>query len=229
MLSDHLKRIDERLWCLESYFVVWGCRGSVRMTVIETSAGLLLYSPVRLTSEMVAKLQSIGRIAAIVAPNLFHHMFLRPCSAAFPSARVLIAQGLQTKIGVIPGAEEITAQTIFGPPNELSHFVFDGHSLQETVLFHHPTGTLITADLIYNYGPRQYPAERAFFRAIGCYGAPKVAFYHRFSIKNKRSVRHLIDTVSSWHARRIIMSHGDIIESNDAQRLFAKAWERFAS
>ena len=64
-------------------------------------------------------------------------------------------------------------------------------------------------------------------REIG-YGEPKVAFYHRFSIRNKHSVQALIDTVSSWKVRRIIMSHGDIVESDDAAQLFAAAWARFA-
>lgn len=223
-----LRQIDRRLWCLESYFVVCGCRGSVRMTAIETMAGLVLYSPVRLTMETVAQIESIGRVAVIVAPNLFHHLFLRQCRATFPEARVLIARGLEAKIGALPGAEEISTKTRFCAEDAFDHFVFDGHALHETVLFHRPTTTLITADLIYNFGPRQYLAERTFFRAIGCYGAPKVAFYHRYAIKQKQSVSRLVETVSLWQPRRIIMSHGDIIECNDAASLFAAAWAPFA-
>ena len=227
-LSSSLRKIDERLWCLESYFVVWGCRGSVRMTVLETSTGLVLYSPVRLTPEVAATLSAMGRVATIIAPNLFHHLFLRSCIAAFPSAKALVARGLEAKIGAVPGAEEITADTTVGEADDIAHFVFAGHTLHETILFHRPTSTLITADLLYNYGPRQFPAERAFFRAIGCYGSPRVAFYHRFSIVDKKSVEQLIDTVAAWRARRIIMSHGDIIEGEDASSLFVAAWKRLA-
>lgn len=223
-----LTRITAGLWSLESTFVVWGCRGSARMVVVETASGLVLYSPVRLAPENIDELKSIGPVATIVAPNLFHHMFLRPCQAAFPAANVLVARGLEAKIGAIARSQEITAGTRIGPPSEIAHFVFDGHTLHETVLFHRPTSTLITADLLYNYGPRQYPAERMFFRAIGCYGAPKVAFYHRFAIRDRRSVRRLVDTVSTWGPRRIVMSHGDIVEDDDAAALFAAAWERFA-
>lgn len=225
---DGLRLIDQQLSCLDSHFVVWGCRGSVRMTVIETAVGLLLYSPVMLTLEAVAEIRKMGRVAVIVAPNLFHHMFLQPARVTFPEARVLVAGGLEAKIGPIPGSEEITAETAFGAPDEIDHFVFDGHALHETILLHRPTATLITADLLYNYGPLQYPAERTFFRAIGCYGMPKVPFYHLFSIQDKQSVSRLIDTVLSWRVRRIIMSHGDIVESNDASLLFKAAWARFA-
>lgn len=224
-----LRLIDQELWCLDTHFVVWGCRGSLRMTVIETSVGLLLYSPVRLTPEVVAEIKRIGRVAVIVAPNLFHHMFLRPSRVTFPEARVLVADGLESKIGTIAGSEAITDETAFGARDEIDHFVFDGHALHETILLHRPSATLITADLLYNYGPLQYPAERAFFRAIGCYGIPKVPFYHKFSIRNKQSVRRLIDTVVSWRVRRIIMSHGDIIENKDASLLFAAAWAPFAN
>lgn len=198
------------------------------MSVVGTSAGLMIYSPVHLSESMIAELKQLGEVAAIIAPNLFHHMYLRDCISALPQARVLIAPGLEKKIGVIPNAEEFTAKTEFGT-QEIDHFMFTGHALQETIIFHRATGTLITADLIYNYGPRQYPAERMFFRTIGCYGAPKVAFYHRFAITDKKSVANLIKTVSSWKIRRIIMSHGDIIESDEASSIFAKAWARYAA
>jgi hypothetical protein len=227
--SAHRQRVDDHLWCLDSHFVVWGCRGSLRMTVVETSSGLVIYSPVRMTSDIVAGLSQIGRVAVIIAPNLYHHMVLRPCQALFPEARVLVPRGLEAKIGAVPGAEVVTSQTVVAAPDELGHVVFDGRAIRETMLVHQATGTLITADLVYNYGPRQHLAERTFFRAIGCYGAPKVAFYHRFSIEDKRSVRRLIETVLAWQVRRIILCHGDTVESPSASAAFAAAWERFAA
>jgi len=198
------------------------------MTVIATARGLVMYSPVALSPATCSALKQMGTVEAIVAPNLYHHMFLRACCSAFPSAKVLVAPGLQAKIGAIDGAEEISTDTVVSASGEFQHYVFSGHSLRETILFHQPTGSLITADLLYNYGPRQFPAERLFFRSIGCYGSPAVAFYHRFSIRDKSSVRHLINAVTSWPIRRIVMCHGDIIEAENASSLFADAWFRFS-
>lgn len=221
-------QLDAGVWCLESHFVVWRCKGSLRMTVIETRRGTVIYSPVALASAHIDQIRQMGRVAAIIAPNLFHHMFLRPCMAAFPEARVLIPAGLEAKIGAVRGAEVMTADLDLGVPGEIAHHIFAGHKLRETVLFHRPTATLITADLLYNFQRENFPAEKLFFRAIGSYGAPCVTFYHRFAIEDRASARALMEAVKAWRVRRIVMSHGRILTADDAGEIFAGAWARFA-
>lgn len=109
----------------------------------------------------------------------------------------------------------------------IAHYSFMGHKLHETILFHRPSGTLITADLLYNYQSEQFRAEKIFFGLLGCYGSPTVAFYHRFAIKNKAAVSALINQVTTWPIRRIIMSHGRIIEGKDVTQQFTNAWRKF--
>jgi hypothetical protein len=228
MLPKPLLQIDKGLWCLDSHFVAWGCKGSLRMTLIETQGGIVIYSPVALAASHLDLIHRIGDVSTIIAPNLFHHFYLRPCIAAFPKARVLVPQGLTEKIGSIPDAEIMTEWLDIGASEELDCHIFAGHTLRETVLFHRPTGTLVTADLLYNYQPEHFTAEKVFFRMIGCYGAPSVAFYHRFAVEDKASVRALIDTVRRWPVRRIVMSHGRIIDSEAGSEIFANVWARFA-
>ena len=79
MSSEKIKKIDEGVWCLESYFLSLGCRGSLRMTILKTQSGLLLYSPVALDAEIIASIRALGTVTDIVAPNKMHHMYLRPC------------------------------------------------------------------------------------------------------------------------------------------------------
>lgn len=227
-LSAMLTPIDDGLWGLGSFFVTWGCRGSLRMSVLKTSQGLLLYSPVALTARDVDDIGRIGTVATIVAPNLFHHFHLRAAMAAFPDARVLIPEGLEAKIGPVAGAVTIARDTRVAPPDEIDSCTFAGHYLRETVLFHRPTGSMITADLMYNYQREHFRAEKLFFGALGCYGAPNVPFYHRFAIADRTAVRDLIDTVRRWAPRRIVMSHGRIFESPRAAEVFATVWSRFA-
>ena len=228
MSLETIKKIDEGVWCLESYFLSLGCRGSLRMTILKTQSGLLLYSPVALNAEHVASIRALGKVTDIVAPNLFHHMYLRPCVAAFPDANCWVPEGLLEKIGPVDGAQIITPDIIFGNDDNIKKFTLTGHRIQETMIFHEPSRTLLTADLLYNYQSEQYPAEKLFFWMIGNYGRPNVAFYHRFSIKDKSSIQCMIDTVTSWPINRIIMSHGRIIESADAGTIFADAWKSFA-
>lgn len=221
-----LIKLTNGVWILNSYFKAFGCKGSIRMTVLQTAESLLLHSPVRLGEPEVRAINRLGDVHAIIAPNLFHHKFLRDCASIFPSARLLMPEGLEAKIGPVPGAE------VMGPglrfPSEIAHLTVDWHRyLKETLLFHRPSRTLVTADLLYNYHREQHLGERIFFRLIGCYGAPKVAFYHRFSIREKVAVREMVGWVESLQPRRIIMSHGRIVEGDDASALFARAWAPF--
>ncbi len=228
MAEETLRLIDKGLWCLNSNFVIWGCKGSIRMTAIEAKNGIILYSPVALSSAHLEEIARLGQVSAIVAPNLYHHLYLRSCVASFPNARVLVPEGLAEKIDPIPRAEVMTDAPLFGVEDEIDHALFKGHRLRETVLFHRPTQTLITADLLYNFQPENTKAEKLFFRAIRCYGSPSVPFYHRFAIEDKASVKTLTAQVQRWGVRRVIMSHGRIIENEDGSAIFANAWARFA-
>ncbi|MGZ3298123.1 MAG: hypothetical protein ACXU8U_00850 [Asticcacaulis sp.] len=218
-----ITRVADGLWCLESHFVTCGCKGSLRMTMIETARGLVLHSPVALSARHIEEIRAIGPVHAIVAPNLYHHFYLRDGIAAFPDARVLVPQGLAEKIGPIPGA------TVMRPGLDLAlegveSYSFTGHWLNETVLFHRPSGTLITADMVYNYRSEHFVFERLFFRLIGCYGKPGVALYHWFATPDKHAVWQGIETIRAWPIRRIIMSHGRIFEADNAGDVFASAW-----
>lgn len=228
MHSSTITQIAPGLSCLGSQFKVWGCTGSVRMSVIGAGNDLVIYSPVALDASHIAQIAALGRVGTIIAPNLYHHMFLRDAVTTFPNARVLVPSGLETKIGAVPRAETMTADVSLGLPADLEHHVFAGHAIRETCLFHRPSGTLITADLLYNYHAEQFPAERAFFGLIGIYGRPAVPFYHRFAIQDKSGVRQLIDKVRSWPIRRIVPCHGRVVESHDAGAVFAAAWGRFS-
>jgi hypothetical protein len=223
-----LKRIDDGLWVVDSHFASWGCRVSIRMTVMKTEAGLLLHSPVHLEPDDVAAIGRLGPVHAIIAPNLYHHFHVRDCAALFPKARVLVPEGLQERIGPIARAEVMASDATVDLPNDVDHLVVAGHRmLRETLLFHRPTATLVTADLIYNYHAEHHLAEKSFFRLIGCYGAPKVAFYHAFSIQSPHVAVELIEVVRRWRPQRIVMSHGRIIEDEQAAELFAAAWMPF--
>lgn len=227
MTLSAIRSVDHGLWVLDKHFVITGCRASVRMTILRVGDGLMLYSPVEMTGDERAAVNALGTVHAIVAPNLYHHLFLRAAVEAWPAARVFVPEGLDAKIGAIPRAEVMGPQTDFGGSDALEFFVFSGHAIHETIFRHVPTKTLISSDLIYNYSADQFPAEKLFFRCLGCFGSPNVPFYHRFAIRDRTSLTSLMEWVQEREIRRLIMSHGRIYDGEDAGALFRRVWSRF--
>jgi len=222
-----LQSLAPGLWCLNSHFHSPVFRGSARMSVVRGDEGVVLYSPVTLEPEDRRALEALGPVAAIMAPNLYHHAFLRAAAEAFPGARVFVPEGLEAKIGPVPRAETVSRKHPPTLPGGIDHFILDRHAIRETILFHRDSRTLVTSDLLYNYQPEHNPGEKAFFRLMGCYGAPKVVFYHRFAIRDRAAIEELVAQVRAWAPRRIVMSHGRIVEDADAAEIFARAWEPF--
>jgi len=223
-----LQPIANGLWCANSHFRTLLFKGSVRMTVLAGEGGLVLYSPVVLDEALLRELAALGPVAAIMAPNTYHHFFLKAAAEALPAARVFVPEGLEAKIGPVPRAETVTRNCPAVLPGGIDQFTFDRHAVHETMLFHEASRTLVTSDLLYNYQSEHGAGEKAFFRLIGNYGAPKVAFYHRYAVREKAAVHELVAQVRAWAPRRIVMSHGRIVDSPDAAEIFAAAWQRFA-
>lgn len=221
-----LQKIDHNLWVKDSYFKALGCKASTRMTIINSSKGLWVHSPVAITAAEIAEIKSIGEVFAIVAPNLFHHMHFAEFSSHFPQATCWAAQGLADKIANLPKHQILDDSKPIFIDSEISQLQMNGHKLNETLFFHTASSSLITADFIYNYQAEQYNAEKFLFWLLGCYGKAAVPFYHASSIVEKPKLLHNLNAISNLPIKRIIMSHGRIIEANDAAKIFAKAWHK---
>jgi len=69
-----------------------------RMAVIRLSDGrLFIWSPVRLTEILRAEVDTLGRVAHIIAPNSLHHLFLVEWKSTYPGAKVYAPPGLRKK------------------------------------------------------------------------------------------------------------------------------------
>jgi hypothetical protein len=222
-----LQSIAEGLWTVDGRFRTPIFTGSVRMTVLAGDGGLVLHSPVALTDPDVEAICGIGPVAAILAPNTMHYQSLKAAAEAFPAARVYVPAGLEKKIAPPVRAEVISRLHRPELPGGIEHFLFDRHAINECVLFHRSSRTLVTADLLYNYQREHGRGEKIFFGLLGCYGAPKVAFYHRFALPDKSAVHELVAQVREWAPRRIVMGHGRIVEDDNAARVLAMAWQPF--
>ncbi len=194
---------------------------STRMTVVGLAdGGLFLHSPVRLNDGLRTELDEIGTVRAIVAPNKAHHLFVGDYVAAYPEARLYGALGLPNKrkdlvfFGLLsdePRPEwrgEIEQRMVRGAP-----------MLNEVVFFHPATRTLVLTDLVFNVpegGVWGVPIVCRLMGAAGNFGPHRLI---RWAIRDKAAARESLGFIMRWDFDRMIMAHGDIVESGGKKML----------
>jgi hypothetical protein len=196
-----------------------------RMTVIRLAdGGLFLHSAVRLDAETRQALDGLGPVRAVVAPSKVHHFFVGDYIAAYPAARVFGAPGLAEK------RRDLTFHGILSDdaPAEwrgaIEQHVFRGATLMNEVVFFHPaTRTLLLTDLAFNVPPRPTagPRARLFYWLVGAAGRFGPHRLVRLGIRDRRAARASVDKILQWDFERIIVTHGDVLETGGHERFAA--------
>lgn len=225
-MPSQLRKIDENIWVVDDSFVILGVKGSARMTIVRFGDGqLFIHSPTMIDDQLSDQIEALGAVAHIVAPNLFHHLFFMACAKRFPNAQCWAPKGLGEKLkGELPDHQLLDDGNPVVSSGELEQIALKGHGIRETVFFHAPSKTLITADMIYHYQGDQYPSETLFFRLVAKFGELSLPFYHKFAAGDKSVFLAGIERAKAWPFERIIMSHGAIYEGIAAREKFAQAW-----
>ena len=209
-----LVRHDTDLWSAEHTFR-WQAGLipiPVRMTVIRLRDGqLIVHSPVPLSPELRDELDALGPVAFIVVPEA-HGKFAAQVARAYPSARLLPAPGSLADQPPAAWAEQVE-----------SHLVL-GFRLNEVVLFHRPSRTLVLTDLCFNIQRSSSGVARAFFRANGMwqrFGPSRII--RTIAVSDRAALQRSLERVCRWDFERIVPGHGDVIERGGREALRA-AW-----
>jgi len=95
--------------------------------------------------------------------------------------------------------------------------------LDETVLYHRPTQTLLGADIVLCACAEDHWTWRWAARITGCYDRLRVPPDVRKKIPDKVAAARSIDAMLERPARRLIVGHADVIEEGCCDRL-GEAW-----
>lgn len=222
----------EDIWTVdgpEVSYRLWGLTlpCPTRMTIIRLpDGGLWVHSPVACTPDLVAAVEALGPVAALIAPNVFHYAHLADWARAFPQARIYALPGLAAKV---PG---ITFAALDQPGTAPWLAAIDSHvvalgSFTEVVFLHRASRTLIVTDLMQNFeaGRIRNMLVRTVMTlggATGPNGRPSIeirlaALAHRSALRE--SVRQML----AWEPSSIILSHGASYR-NDAVAEIVKAF-----
>ena len=202
-----------------------GVKSGRRMTVVRLPGGdLWIHSPAPLDPEVRARLDELGAVRFVVAPSAVHgHLSMGEYRDAYPDAELFAGPGLagRRRDLVFDGLLGSTADPRW--EETLAQAAFLGNRMIEEVVFaHRPSRSLIIGDLIWNMGADAPLSSRIWAHAAarGKPG-PGLPIGVRAPLTNKRAARRSIESILALDFDRIVVGHGEIIESGGREVLRA--------
>jgi Domain of unknown function (DUF4336) len=220
-----VREIAPDLWVVETPLRFLGIEVGRRMTIARLQTGeLWIHSPAPFTKELRAALDSIGRPRFVVAASALHgHRFMEQYRDAYPAVELFAPPGLDRR------RKDLAFDGLLGTTpdprwnDEIDQAPFAGHLIPEVAFLHRGSRTLIVGDLlVHERRPTAPLVTRIAWRMEGAFGSLATPRTVRFTTRNKRSARVAARQILGWDFDRIIVGHGEIVDS-DGKAAFMRA------
>ncbi len=170
---------------------------------------LLIYAPIGFDAASAAAIDAAGSVAHVVAPNLLHHLFLADALARWPRATLYAPPGLAAKRPDLPPARAVDGRDpAWRDALDVVH-IGGAPAVDETVLFHRPSRTLLCGDLVFHLARPANLRSRLVFSLMGVGGGLAQSRAWRFFRKDRTAVRAALDTILAWPIAQVAPCHGD--------------------
>jgi glyoxylase-like metal-dependent hydrolase (beta-lactamase superfamily II) len=216
-----LAEITPNLWTAAQPFSFLGLEIGTRMTVVRLpGGGLVLVSPIKLSDSHRQALDELGDVQHIVAPNLFHHLFVGGAQAIYPEAKTWGVAGLPEKRPDLRFDALLTEPGSF--ENTLEYLPFQGFAsilpsgvklAHETVFYHRPSRTLILTDTSFNFDETNRFPVRLVGWIGGSYKNLSPSRLEKWGTRDKAAVEASVREVLKWDFDRVIPGHGSVVDS----------------
>jgi hypothetical protein len=224
-----LKPFGRAIWIADGPdAVVIGFHYPTRMAVIRlTDGSLFIWSPIRLTADLRAEVDALGRVRHIVAPNSLHHLFLTEWMQAYPDAKVYAPPELRKKRADIAFNADLEDAPSPDWVGAIDQVLMQGNLITtEVVFFHIESGTVLFTDLLQQLPANLFSGWRAIVAKLDLMVGPEPSVPRKFRVafSNRRAAREALQRILAWPAEKVLMAHGTPVEKNARaflQRAFA--------
>ncbi len=229
MTEPLLRAFGPAIWIAEGPVVsFYGFPYPTRMALIRLrDGGLFVWSPIALSPPIGAAVDVLGPVRYIVSPNALHHLFLGEWKSAYPEARLYAPPGLRRKRKNLEFDADLGDSPELEWAADIDQVVVAGSLfMTELVFFHRASGTAIFADLIQNFPRDWFKGWRGAVARLDGLVAPNPGAPRewRASFLNRRAARAALKRILDWPIERVLIAHGDTVDSNGAafvRRAFA--------
>ena len=216
-----LRALSEDIWVADRPQRFYGLEVGTRMTVIRLADGsLLLHSPVALDAALRRELDALGPVRFAVAPNRVHHLYAGKVVEAFPESRLWIGPGLERKRPDLVYVSVLGDEAPAEWKDQVDQTFFRGRPYEnEVVFFHRASRTLILCDLAFNFGPGAAALTRLWMRLLRSYGHFGPSKLDPWLIRDRQAARQSLVRILGWDFDRVVVAHGDVLESGGHEAL----------
>ncbi len=228
-----LIKLNNNIWYADQKQSYHGIEVGTRMTVIKLIDGsVILISPISITPLLADSIRGVGVVSHIIAPNIYHHLYLEAAARYYPSAMILVAPGLEKKYSDI-NAQVLSKSLAIPFDNSIEYTELLGYAVQELsgpvvlneiVFFHKPSRTLIITDGAYHIGKSSPFWSRLLAKISGLYYILSPTSLEKRASKNKKILRESVTKILKWPFDAVIMAHGEVI-STQGKAKFQKGFE----
>lgn len=213
-MSAALKPVASDVWQVPgpAMRMAGGVHMPLAATVLRLAdRSLLVYSPIAFTDEQAAAIDAQGAVRHIVGPNLFHHLHLRAAAERWPGAALHGAPGLAAKRPNLRFDSELTSGST--PDASVDIEVIGGApKINETLLFHRPSGTLVCADFLFNVTEPANLRTRFALFVMGVGGRTlEQSRLWKMLARERSATRASIERVLGWPIATIAPTHGEAV------------------
>jgi len=232
-----VRELDPKFCIFSAPFGILFLRIGGRSTAIKlNSGGVWLLASTPLNAVTKAKLEEMGPVEYIVAPDGVHHLFLKDYKAAYPEAKLIGVEphvkkyeGKPLKFDGFYGVDP--EDTKYGYEDEIDAVYFSGHQNKDVAFFHKESQTLIEADLLFNLPAKeQYSKVKSFNPLAGLVSPGPTSGLHKRALKSLctdvESFKKSANAVAKWDIKRIIPCHGEVVET-DGLKLWKSAYANY--
>ena len=223
-----LQEFGPDIWIAEGPNVaVAGFHYPTRMAVMRLADGtLFIWSPVRLTDDLQAAVDTLGRVRHLVAPNSLHHLFLQEWKRAYPEAELHAPPGLRKRRADIAFDADLGDAPNPDWAGRIDQVLMRGNVITtEAVFFHARSGTVLFTDLLQQIPSGLVSGWRAVIARLDLMVGPEPSVPRKFRLAftDRRAAREAMQRILAWPAEKVLMAHGTPVE-NDAPAFLRRAF-----
>ena len=219
-----MKPIAQDLWLLHYKAPLLGDYLGRNVSVVRLRSGdLVIHSTGPFSPEDVENIKALGRPAFLLDALSKHDTFAKEGRAAFPDLPYYAPAGFSETVG-------FPTESLSHPPSawagQLDGVHLNGMEGQDEYAFlHRASRTLIVCDLVFHV-TTEAPLGARLFATVGIVGGRThdvgMPRPERSSIKDADAFRRSLATLMAWDFDRIIVGHGEVVETG-GKALLAEA------